>query len=50
MDIIKQHPANHDGIYAHELALTGYPPEDLLFRHEFQQAVVDGVQQIQAIT
>lgn len=34
LDIIQQHESEHDLIVFPELALTGYPPEDLLFREE----------------
>lgn len=34
MDIIKNNQQQHDVIVFPELALTGYSPEDLLFRHE----------------
>lgn len=37
--IINNHQALHDVIIFPELALTGYPPEDLLFRKEFHQVV-----------
>lgn len=35
IDIIQQNTNNHDLIVFPELALTGYPPEDLLLREEF---------------
>lgn len=34
IDIIQRHDSTHDLIVFPELALTGYPPEDLLFRDE----------------
>lgn len=37
IEIIKSQQLDHDIIIFPELALTGYPPEDLLFRKEFQQ-------------
>lgn len=33
--IIQEHQASHDVIVFPELAITGYPPEDLLFRDDF---------------
>ena len=50
IDIIKSNQAEHDVIVFPELALTGYPPEDLLYRTEFQQAVLDYLKKIQAAT
>jgi NAD+ synthase (glutamine-hydrolysing) len=38
--IIQTHQATHDLIIFPELALTGYPPEDLLLRPEFMERVV----------
>jgi NAD+ synthase (glutamine-hydrolysing) len=49
-NIIKSNQAAHDIIIFPELALSGYPPEDLLFRHEFHQAINDSLKQIQAVT
>ncbi len=37
--IIKEAQSDHDVIVFSELALTGYPPEDLLFRKEFHQTI-----------
>lgn len=48
--IIKSKQADHQVIIFPELALTGYPPEDLLFRNEFHQAVIENLQLIQAAT
>lgn len=50
INITKSHQANHDIILFPELALTGYPPEDLLYRKEFHQAVVRSLQSIQEVT
>lgn len=50
IEIIQKQQATHDLIIFPEMALTGYPPEDLLFRKEFQQAVIDGLKQIQPAT
>lgn len=47
IEIIKSNQANHDVIIFPELALTGYPPEDLLFRKEFHEAVTEHLKQIQ---
>ncbi len=44
---INAHQAQHDVIIFPELALTGYPPEDLLFRKEFHQAVSENLNLIQ---
>jgi NAD+ synthase (glutamine-hydrolysing) len=50
IEIIKNKQASHDILVFPELALTGYPPEDLLYRKEFQQAVMENMQLIQAAT
>lgn len=50
IEVIKNKQADHNVILFPELALTGYPPEDLLFRKEFQQAVAEHLKQIQAVT
>jgi NAD+ synthase (glutamine-hydrolysing) len=47
IDIIKSKQHNHDVIIFPELALCGYPPEDLLFREEFHQSIVESLQHIQ---
>jgi len=39
IDIIQEHKDNHDVIVFPELALTGYPPEDLLFREDFFNSI-----------
>ncbi len=46
--IIKAQQGHHDVIIFPELALTGYPPEDLLFRKEFHQAVTESLNLIQS--
>jgi NAD+ synthase (glutamine-hydrolysing) len=33
-----------------ELAITGYPPEDLLFRHDFRRAAADALNKLAAAT
>jgi NAD+ synthase (glutamine-hydrolysing) len=48
--IIKTNQEKHDIILFPELALTGYPPEDLLFRKEFHQVVTDNLKTIQDAT
>ena len=50
IEIIKSRQEDHNVILFPELALTGYPPEDLLFRKEFQHAVTENLKQIQAVT
>lgn len=47
--IILEHQAHYDLIVFPELALSGYPLEDLLFREEFQQAVDQSLASIQAL-
>lgn len=49
IEIIKSQQAAHDVILFPELSLTGYPPEDLLFRTEFHDAVMEHLRQIQSI-
>lgn len=48
IDIIKNLQDRHDLIIFPELSLTGYPPEDLLFRKEFHQSVIKHLRLIQA--
>jgi NAD+ synthase (glutamine-hydrolysing) len=48
--IINAHQNQHDVIMFPELSLTGYPPEDLLFRKEFHQAVTENLKIIQEST
>lgn len=50
IDIIHAHQAVHDVIIFPELALTGYPPEDLLYRHELFQRVEKALIKIKSIT
>lgn len=45
--IIKEYQDKHDLIVFPELALTGYPPEDLLFRKEFHEKVMHDLVTIQ---
>ena len=50
MDIIRVHQSSHDVIIFPELALTGYPPEDLLFRHTLFDDIAWGLKEIQSLT
>lgn len=50
IDVIESEQANHHIILFPELALTGYPPEDLLYRKEFEQAITEHLKQIQDAT
>lgn len=50
IDIIQTHQPKHDVIIFPELALTGYPPEDLLFRDELFFQVEHALQLIEANT
>lgn len=50
IEIIKNKQDDHDVILFPELALTGYPPEDLLFRNEFHLSVIEHLIQIQEVT
>ncbi|WP_290654053.1 NAD+ synthase [Idiomarina sp.] len=45
---IREQSAAHDIIVFPELAITGYPPEDLLLREDHQRAVDNAVEQISA--
>lgn len=47
INIIKDAQSEYDVIVFSELTLTGYPPEDLLFRKEFHQSVSDNLKKIQ---
>ncbi len=47
IQIIKKHQKTHHIIIFPELAITGYPPEDLLFRKELYQAVEKSLNNIQ---
>jgi NAD+ synthase (glutamine-hydrolysing) len=44
VDVISTHQAQHDLIIFPELAITGYPPEDLLFFPEFHDQVDKALQ------
>ena len=48
--IIQAHQENYDLIIFPELALSGYPPEDLLFREKLFLEIDAAVQKIQEIT
>lgn len=48
--VIQEMQQDHDVIVFPELALTGYPPEDLLFRNEFHLAQEDHLELIRAAT
>lgn len=48
IDIIKNNQTDHDVIIFPELALTGYPPEDLLFRKQFFHQIDTAMQRIKA--
>ena len=48
--IIQEHQHNHDVIVFPELALTGYPPEDLLFRDELFLQIEKELQRIKTKT
>lgn len=50
INIINSKGMDHDVIMFPELSLSGYPPEDLLFRKEFHQAIADNLEFIQAAT
>ena len=50
IEIIENKQSEHDLIIFPELSLTGYPPEDLLFRQDFYQAINESLQRIQAST
>ncbi|MFY7697900.1 MAG: NAD+ synthase [Legionella sp.] len=49
IDIILAHQDQHDLIVFPELAITGYPPEDLLFHKEFLLQVNHALDEIRAI-
>lgn len=46
--VIQQQQAHHDIIIFPELALTGYPPEDLLLRHELYRSVESALDRIES--
>lgn len=48
--IIQTHQAQYDVIVFPELALTGYPPEDLLFRNAFYEQTEDALATLQDMT
>lgn len=50
INIIQTHQLTHDVIVFPELALTGYPPEDLMFRHGFFQQIEDALKSLMACT
>lgn len=50
MDIIRTHQQSNDVILFPELTLTGYPPEDLLYRDELFARVERALESIMAIT
>jgi len=50
IQVIIENQSIHDVIAFPELALCGYPPEDLLFRKEFHQEVMECLLQIVAAT
>ena len=50
IDIIQTHQHDHDLIVFPELVLTGYPPEDHLFRGELYLQVDAALKKIQEIT
>lgn len=50
LEIIETKQDHHDLIIFPELSLSGYPPEDLLFRNEFHQAIEESLDRIQAAT
>lgn len=47
IQIIKEKQGTHDLIVFPELALTGYPPEDLILRKEFHQKVMNNLLRVQ---
>ena len=48
LQTLREQGEQHDIIVFPELAITGYPPEDLLFREDLHQAVDNAVEQISA--
>lgn len=48
INIIAEQSPHHDLILFPELALSGYPPEDLLFQQEFHQLIETELKRIQA--
>lgn len=49
IEIIETNQEVHDLIIFPELSLSGYPPEDLLFRNEFHQVVKESLARIQKV-
>ena len=47
--IIESHQHQHDLIIFPELSLTGYPPEDLLFRKEFFDQIDDELKKFKPV-
>lgn len=50
ISIVQAYQKDHDIIVFPELALTGYPPEDLLLRQDFHQQTNQALSAIQAMT
>lgn len=50
IEIIQSEQTQHDAIVFPELALTGYPPEDLLFRKALFTRLEQALENIQAVT
>jgi len=50
INVIKNAQQTHDLIVFPELALSGYPAEDLLFRKEFHEQITNNLKQIVAAT
>ncbi|AHE67481.1 NAD+ synthase [Legionella oakridgensis] len=50
INVIQTHQEHHDVIVFPELTITGYPPEDLLFRHELYRRVEQALETIQKNT
>ena len=48
IDIIQKHQDTHDLIVFPELALTGYPPEDLLLQNDFYRQVDEALNHIKS--
>ncbi len=48
--VIETHQNQHDIIVFPELALCGYPPEDLLFREEFHQQISKALHTIRCVS
>ena len=50
IDIIIQYQHSHDLVVFPELALSGYPPEDLLFQSDLYEQIEDALNSIQNST